>query len=290
MLSNPEPNCNRKRVSTATFRSSVEVACADGVEDVSDDDSDTEDEKRRLERKLNKMGYDDSDSDESESEEESTGELLVKMFYRINRILTLSITDTDDTSSKPRRKQKKKDKKNKKRSRSKDKDMKSPDNRKKSKSPLPNKNKNKKNSPKKRGDESVEFSVNFSQMSLDDQTVGTTKSELRRQRDYYGQAYEEKKAELDAAADYFKDYNNQVKQEVKHHRDRADMFEKAYQAEFERAEREQAERERAERERNRTRGRDASRSRSRDRVPDEDDSHVGSVDGTDLYGGLNGLD
>jgi septal ring factor EnvC (AmiA/AmiB activator) len=165
--------------------------------------------------------------------------------------------------------------------------MKSPDNRKKSKSPLPKK---KNSSRKKRSDESVEFSIDLSKMSLDDQTVGTTKSELRRQRDFYGQAYEEKKAQMDAVEDFFQQYDNETKRENAEEKARADHWQEAYlneKAERERAERRAA---KAERERNQTRGRDdASRSRSRDRVPD-DDSHLGSVDGTGDDGGLNGLD
>lgn len=66
------------KASTAIFRMSVEIACVDGVEDVSSDESGSSREgKKTVDRKLRGMGYDDGTSSSSSSEsEESEGELI----------------------------------------------------------------------------------------------------------------------------------------------------------------------------------------------------------------------
>lgn len=78
----------RKNPSTATFSSSVEVPCAEGVEDISSDESVNDGKRKKLlEKKLNRMGYEEKSESSSESsseseEEESTGELLIKGFVK----------------------------------------------------------------------------------------------------------------------------------------------------------------------------------------------------------------
>jgi len=69
-----------EKVKELAFVASVEIACIDGMEDVSSEESDSDDQnQRRLAKKLSKIGYDDDDESDLEVEEseESDGELVV---------------------------------------------------------------------------------------------------------------------------------------------------------------------------------------------------------------------